>query len=110
MLATIINLKYHGMGPRSCSARIVPQVGHSPSSPRSSSSTSASHSSHHAISVRVPSLAPDADPQLEWRGTEVECLAQTALDVAQVGLRQAPAREEGEGRRVDRTLHRVADP
>ena len=46
MLAAIIALKYQGTGRRSCSARIVPQRGHSPSAPRSSSSTRASHSSH----------------------------------------------------------------
>src|ERR1700733_10001778 len=114
-LATNIALKYHGMGWRSCSARIVPQRGHSPSSPKSSSSTSASHSSHHAIrsvpSSRGPlaSLATDAHPELHRRRAQFELLAQPALDVANVGLRQPAVGEEGEGRGVDGTLDDVTD-
>src|SRR5580692_6805877 len=99
MLATIISLKYQGSGWRSCSARIVPHVGHSPSSPSSSSSTSASHSSHHGISARL-SLTAHAHAQLHGCRPEFELLAQAALDVAQVCLRQPPATEERERRRV----------
>src|ERR1700683_1018386 len=109
MLATSMALKYHGTGPRSCSVKMVPQCGHAPSSPRSSSSTSASHSSHHAISVVGPSLAAYPDAQLHRRGAEVELLTQTALDVADVRGREAPAGEQCERRRVDGALDDVAD-
>src|SRR5580658_3752501 len=56
-----------------------------------------------------PLLAADTNPQLHRSGAEFEFLAQSPLDVADVGLGQTPVGEEGEGRRVDGTLHDVAD-
>src|SRR5580658_2873933 len=56
-----------------------------------------------------PLLAADTYPQLHRSGAEFELLAQSPLDVADVGLGQTPVGEEGEGRRVDGPLHDVAD-
>src|ERR1035438_1656281 len=106
--ATSMALKYQGIGGRSWSIKIVPQAGHSPSSPRSSSSTRVSHFSHQATMCR-PSLAADAHPQLHRGGAEFEFLAQSPLDVAQVRLRQSPVGEKGEGGRVNGALDDVAN-
>src|SRR5580704_10012792 len=108
-LATSISLKYQGIGGRSCSVRIVPHFGHSPSSPRSSSSTSASHSSHHAIRDCRRSLPAHPHAQFHRCGTEVELLPDPALYVADVRLGQPPVREEREGRWVGGALDDVAD-
>src|SRR5205085_3079806 len=58
----------------------------------------------------APSARLAPDPQLQGRGAEVEVLADAALQVAQVGRRQGPAGEQGEGGRVGRTLGCVAHP
>src|ERR1700735_1449034 len=108
-LATNIALKYQGIGGRSCSARMVPHVGHSPSSPRSSSSTRVSHSSHQAIRTGRFSLPADSHAQLHRRRPEVELLPDAILYVAEIGGVQPPVREERKGRRVDGALHDVAD-
>src|SRR5580693_1707743 len=107
--ATNMALKYHGIGGRSWSTRMVPQAGHSPSSPRSSSSTKVSHSSHQATRRLRPSLAADAHPQLHRGGAEFELFAQSTLDVAQVRLGQSPIGEKGKGGRVNGALDDVAN-
>src|SRR5947209_20540825 len=51
-----------------------------------------------------PSARPAPNPQLQWRGTEIEVLANATLQVAQVGRGQGPAGEERERGRVGCTL------
>ena len=95
-LATMKSRQRHGMGPRSGSATLSPQTS------QTSPSTGRSQVSHQrATTRRAPARAAAS--------TQVEALAQRALDVAKVGRGEPPGDEEGEGRRVDRALDRVAD-
>src|ERR1700733_9742119 len=107
--APTMALKYQGIGGRSRSIKMVPQAGHSPSSPRSAPSPRVSHSSHQATRRLRPSLAADAHPQLHRSGAEFEFLAQSPLDVAQVRLGQSSVGEEGEGGWVNGALDDVAN-
>src|ERR1700722_11840419 len=56
-----------------------------------------------------PLLAADTYPQLHRGGAELELLAQSPLDLPNVGLGQAPVGLQGEGRWGDGPLHDVPD-
>src|SRR5579875_3409928 len=104
--ATSMVLKVHGTWRCSGSVSTVPQVGHAPCSSSWSSSTRRSHSSHQAIAT---SASPDADSQFDRRRPEIETLPELVLDVAEVVGRNPGRGEQGERRRIGRSLDAVAD-